>query len=225
MELRRKFFVKRSRPGYIMLLGGLLVLVFIGMVVYFMKMHGPVYEIGVGKSDIDPPWRQWEKMQIRYRKEPVGEPTVQQLQLSSRLEVIAHPQQDGKRRGRIEMLINTDGKIAGVWGGEYDISKDVDFQVMACKFEGNIDPEKVYYDEEGDNPTKLFFLARGLFSILETNDDSGQVRNVTGEAFVRGWLNPNRTIEGELILTSDEKNFHRYTWKALAKKPEKIPFF
>ncbi len=60
---RRQFV---ARGGYALVLG-LLVVFILGMIVYWTRMHGDVVEIGVGKSDINPPWRQWHKMKVRYR--------------------------------------------------------------------------------------------------------------------------------------------------------------
>ncbi|MEE9370795.1 MAG: hypothetical protein V3W45_04910 [Sedimentisphaerales bacterium] len=67
MEGRRKFFLSTERPGYALLLG-LLIVVVIGMVYYYMRMYGAVYQIGEGESDIMPPWRQWQRMQVRLHK-------------------------------------------------------------------------------------------------------------------------------------------------------------
>ena len=211
--------LQRSRGGYALLLG-LLITVVIGMIMYYTWMYGPVYQIGEGKSDINPPWRQWHKMQIKLRKEPIGLPTVEQPQLSEPLEVYAEPVQNGKDRGEIELIILTDETAQGGWSGEFSVKKAVDFQVMTCRFEGNIDPEQVYSDEEGEDPSKLFFIAKGHFAILEFNDDSGRVRNLMGNVYVRGWLGLDNAVSGEIIITSDEKNFDRYVWQGWAEEAE-----
>ena len=78
--------------------------------------------------------------------------------------------------------------MQGSWGGEFFINKDVDFQVMSCGFEGSIDPMQVYSNEGDEDPSKLFFIAKGHFMILETNNDNGRVRNLMGDAYARGWL-------------------------------------
>ena len=62
----------------------------------------------------------------------------------------------------------------------------------------------------------LFFLTRGGFVILETNDGNGQVRNLTGNVYARGWLDVEYGVIGEMIITSDERNFRRFTWKCKA---------
>jgi hypothetical protein len=40
-----------------------------------------------------------------------------------------------------------------------------------------------------------------------------------GDVYCRGWIGTDNNVTGELILTSDEKNFYLYTWQ---KKAEKI---
>ena len=186
------------------------------------RCNGAVYQIGEGESDIMPPWRQWQRMQVRLHKGPLGHPTAEQPQLSKPLKVEAKPEQDGKDRGEIKVVILPDGTVQGSWGGEFFINKDVDFQVMNCGFEGSIDPMQVYSNEVGEDPSKLFFIAKGHFMILETNNDNGRVRNLMGDAYARGWLGIDHSVSGEIIITSDERKFYCYTWRARAKETEPL---
>jgi len=112
-----------------------------------------------------------------------GSPSEHQPQLSKPLQVVVNTVQDGKDRGQINVVILPDGTMKGAWKGEFFINKDVDFQVMSCGFKGLIDPEQDFSDEKGEDPTKLFFIAKGHFMILETNSKSGKVRNLMGEAY------------------------------------------
>lgn len=211
--------LKCKGDGWVLLVG-LLILVMLGMVLFYVRMHGPVYEIGKGKSDITPPWRQWHKIQVRLRDGPLGNPTEEQPQLSKPLEIQARPVQDGNQRGEIRLMILADGTVQGMWGGEFFINKKVDFQVMNCRFEGMVDPEEVYEDEEGEDPSKLFFVAKGKFVILETNNDTGRVRNVVGDAYARGWLGLDDEVSGDVIITTDERKFYVYTWEGRAGEVE-----
>ena len=201
-----------KRSGYALLLG-LVIVVAIGMLIYYMNMYGPVREIGKGESNIEPPWRQWHKMQVRLHRWAVGEHRAEQPQLSEPLEVEAECLQDGENRGQIGMVILADGTVEGGWGGEFFINRDVEFQVMSCEFEGSIDPEHVYSDENGEDLSRLFFIAKGHFVILESNNDTGRTRSLTGDAYVRGWLDVDNWVEGEIILTSDKRSFYRYIWQ------------
>jgi len=204
------------------LLLGLLIVVAIGMYIYYLNMHGPVLEIGEGKSDIYPPWRQWHKMQVRLHREALGKPGAEQPQLAKPLEIEAEPMQDGENRGEIGMIIFADGTVQGGWSGEFRVNRDVEFQVMSCEFEGSIDPEQVYSDEDGQDPSRLFFITKGHFMILESNNDTGRVRSLTGEAYVRGWLDLENWASGEIIITSDKRSFHRYIWQGQAVEAEAV---
>jgi len=139
-------------------------------------------------------------------------PGEEQPQLSKPLGIVAKASEEDKPRGQLELLIMSDGSVQGHWGGQYRISKYVDYQVMGCQFKGLVDPEEVYSDDEGEDPSKLFFISKGPFSILETNDDNGKVRSLGGHIYVRGWLSLDNSIDGEIILTNDEQNFYLYTW-------------
>jgi hypothetical protein len=94
--------------------------------------------------------------------------------------------------------------------------------VMSCGFKGSIDPKEIYGKGGNEDPSKLFFITKGHFMILETNNKSGQVRNLQGDAYVRGWLGVDNAVSGEIIITSDKRNFYRYTWQGQAK--EEKPF-
>jgi len=171
-----------------------------------------------GTRSIEVPWRQWHKIQVRLRKGPLGPPTAEQPQVSKALSVAAKPNEDTQQRGQMKLFILPDGTVEGGWYGQFNISKEVDFQVMACQFKGLVDPEQVYSDEQGEDPSRLFFIAKGRFTILETNDDSGKVRKLSGNIYVRGWLGLDNLIEGEIILTADEKSLFLYTWMGKAEQ-------
>ncbi len=182
-------------------------------------MHGPVYQIGKGKSDIAVPWRQWHNFYVRTQKgRPPGLPGEDQPQISQALHVAARPNEDTQRRGQLAFTILPDGTVAGQWSGQFNISKYVDYQVMSCQFNGLVDPEQVYSDEQDEDPSKVFFITKGNFIILETNDGNGKVRKLSGNIYVRGWLGLDNVIDGEIILTTDEKNFNLYTWKGKAEQ-------
>lgn len=210
--------IEREHKGYALLLG-LLIVVVIGIIIYYARLHGPVYEIGKGESDINPPWRQWHKLNVRKEKgETIGKPSAQQPQIAQPMTVATYCTEtdNDKRRGDIVFSISDDGSVQGGWGGSFYLNRDVIFDVMACKFKGTIDPKEVYSGENGEDESKLFFIAKGPFSILETNHDTGKVRNIMGEAYLRGWMGTDYRVEGDLIITSDVKNFYRYIWKGQA---------
>ena len=214
---------RRVNPAGYALLLGLLIVVVIGMIIYFKFMYGPVYEIGAGKSDINPPWRQWEKLRIRMKRGPVGSPSIDQNQIKKPLLMESYCKQEDKDRGEIKVLIDSDGKIQGAWTGTFHMSKYVEFQVMFCDFKGTIDPQEIYSDPNGSDFSKLFFIATGPFTILEANNDTGIVRNLMGSVYVRGWLSRDNFVKGELIITVDNKNFYRFDFENRADSALALP--
>lgn len=216
--------IDRKRGGYALLLG-LLIVVIVGIIIYYYRLHGPVHEFGKGESDINPPWRQWHKMNVRFEKgEAIGKPTAEQPQIDKTLFVQANCYDEDKKCGNVQFFFEPDGTIKGGWSGMFYLSKDVHFQVMVCEFKGNIDPKEIFSDEKGPDFSTLFFITKGYFSILETNHDNGRVRNVMGEAYLRGWMKTDYSVEGDLVVTSDAKNFYRYTWKGQATEDLPSPF-
>ena len=218
MQNSRNLSRRAERTGSALLVG-LVILLIVGMLYWYKRMHGPVYQIGKGKSNIAVPWRQWHDIHVRTQKgHPPGEPTADQPQISESLAVSAKADEEGQRRGQLLLFFLPDGTIQGQWTGQFNISKDVDYQVMASQFKGLLDPEQLYADEQGEDPSKVFFITKGNFIILETNDDNGKVRKLSGNIYVRGWLSLDNMILGEIILTTDEKNFNLYTWQGKAEK-------
>ena len=95
----------RQRRGSVLLLG-LLVLVIVGMLFWYKRMHGPVYQICKGKSDIAVPWRQWHDIHVRTQKgHPPGKPAEQQAQIPKTLQIVAEPNEDGRQRGQLTLMI------------------------------------------------------------------------------------------------------------------------
>ena len=215
---------KRVNPAGYALLLGLLIVVVIGMIIYFKFMYGPVYEIGAGKSDINPPWRQWEKLRIRMKSEPVGKPSGEQNQIRNPLVMESYCKQADNPRGEIKVFFDSDGKIQGSWTGTFHMSKYIEFQVMFCNFKGTIDPQEIYSDPNGSDFSKLFFIATGSFTILEANNDTGTVRNLMGDAYIRGWLSRDNFVKGELIITADNKNFYLFSFENRADSGSSLSF-
>ena len=95
---------------------------------------------------------------------------------------------------------------------------------MAADVRGNIDPAKIYEDENGPDPSKLYFITKGDFLILEDRND-GRMRRVHGEIYVTGWFENDVSAHGELHITSDRKTQLVYTWRAGPGKPMKGAIF
>lgn len=148
-------------------------------------------------------------------------PKEHQPQLTETLRYKMHPEQNGFQCGNLNFLIQPDGIVKGVWNGEYeqhasgestDNSGTIHRVIMAASFIGNIDPSKPCFESGKRDPSKLYFIASGTFTLYETQTSAGYGRNVYGYVYVRGWLDPNDAGLGELIITENKKSFETFTW-------------
>jgi aspartyl aminopeptidase len=65
----------------------------------------------------------------------------------------------------------------------------------------------------------LYFLGKGKFMVHKTSADAKQYHIMGGDIYARGWLNPDLSVAGEIIITSDEKYSETFSFKAT--RPEK----
>ena len=135
-----------------------------------------------------------------------------QPQLTDTLRYKAQVEQGGQPRGEINVLIYPDGTVKGVWNGEYDRPDDVHCLVMAASFTGNIDPSKRFVKRD---PSKLYFITAGTSTLVETNLSTSRDSSISSFIYVRGWLDPNYAIIGELIITENKKTYETFSWDAL----------
>lgn len=193
-----------SRPAFVVLLV-LLVIVVVCALIWLDP------SALFNRSDPELPWN--EEFRIVKSDKDVPPPSEQQPQLTSFLEYNAEAQQQGKPRGQIGLLIHPDGRIKGGWGGEYKPQPEVTHEIFAGQFKGNIDPSKIYHDADGEDPTKLYFITKGRFLILETNWENNKVRKVAGRIYVTGWLDTEYNAAGKITITSDKRSFETFSWR------------
>ena len=158
------------------------------------------------------PWQEWK---IREASEqPPGELSKRQPALSKRLFFDTSARVQDETRGQIALIISPDGDVGGNWSGQYYKKPKINFDIMGGKFEGQVYPRKLYRDEKGEDPSKLYFIAKGQFVVAETNFDKGTVFHRGGDIYVRGWLNTDYSAAGTITITSDEKYSEQFDWKA-----------
>ena len=174
-------------------------------------------------SDADMPWN--EEHRLVKADEEVPRPIQQQPEILDNMVFRAEAAQDGKARGKIQLFLSTNGRIRGGWGGEYKPKPEITWEVVSAGFKGNIDPSKIYSDENGEDLTKLYFITKGRCIILETNSETHITRTRKGRIYVTGWLDREYNAVGEIIITSDKKSYRAYSWQDKGTKDEVIPDF
>ncbi len=205
-----------QRSGYALLLMLLLIVVLCSIIwLDPMALTG-----GKGKGM---PWNEESRI-VRYDKE-IQRPGQQQPAISDNLCFIAKIDEDANGSGGLELFILTDGRIKGVWGGTYKPKPEIMWEVVSAKFEGNIDPSKIYSDEGGKDPTKLYFIGTGKVLIMETNSKTNEVRTGNARLYVTGWLDSQYRAVGKATITSDKKKYVEYAWQSEGKKTMFVPEF
>ena len=165
------------------------------------------------------PWKEWR---LREKSEkPVPPISEKQAKLSAAIKFDMNARLLGTEdpRGDLVLFVSPEGQISGDWSGTYSNDKKDNFDVQGGRFDGKVFPGKIYRDEKGEDPSKLYFLGKGKFMVHKTSADAKQYRIIGGDIYVRGWLSPDLSVAGEIIITSDEKYFQTFSFKAA--RPEK----
>ena len=116
--------------------------------------------------------------------------------------------EDGQDRGRLSIEIDPAGLVAATWKASYKEGKyEKDFDATCV---GNIDAEKIYEDEDGEDPSKLFFITKGKFLLKAFRQ--GNAVPGGGEAYVVGWISSDGATNGTLVLAPTKKKTRIYEW-------------
>lgn len=164
------------------------------------------------------PWEEW-RLRAKSTK-AVPECSEEQPELAEMLGYNANVELSGSsdHRGEIQLVIRPDGTVMGSWGGNYYNNDKVNFDVQGGGFAGRVYPGKIYRDENGQDPSRLYFLAKGEFAIHETDFKKDRFHIRVGDIYVRGWLDSDHRVTCEIIITSDENYYECFDWQA---KPTK----
>ena len=218
-----KKFSKSSRSGYAILM--LLVVVAIGMIIYWIDINAL---FGRLPESVDPssshevlPWEKKESL-LKRGQEPDTNISEGQPVIDRDIFIEATVEQSNTT-GDFIVTISPDGKVAGGWYADYNKGTNPRMNyVMNAKFRGNVDPTAVFFDENGEDPTKLFFIAKGEISILASNFDGGGIQNSIQNIWVTGWLDPDYKAKGEMTLVTGRNTYQTFNWKSVPKSNKKL---
>jgi hypothetical protein len=206
----KKVLSKKNHLGYALLLMLLLIIVIGGLIwldptAFFRS------------SDPNLPWNEEFRLVAKDKEVP---PTTQaQPVIEDNLLLKSSLKKEDESRGSIGFVIKPDGRIEGSWAGEFHPEKKVLYELISGGFEGNIAPSKKFIDENGiEDPSKLYFFTKGGYFILVTDDNTGKVYKMTGDIYVRGWINPDYHATGEMIVTADKKTYKSFSWEGNLEK-------
>jgi hypothetical protein len=217
MRNKELFAKSQNRRGNAVI--GLIVILLLVGVVYgvqrYRKSHTPDPDTA---KDLTP-WKEW---QLREKSEKLVPPiSEKQAKIPSLIKFDMNARLPGTEdsRGELAIFISPEGHVTGDWSGIYSNAKRDNFDVQVGRFEGKVFPGKICLDEKGEDQSKLYFLAKGKFMIHKTSADAKQYHIMGGDIYIRGWLSPDLSVAGEIIITSDEKYSETFDFKAV--RPEK----
>ena len=193
---------------------GLLIVIILVLAVLFGQWY---LKRTVKDPDLAEGLMPWEEWRLREKStKPVPECSEEQAELSEALGYHVNIELSGssESRGEIRLTIHPSGKVIGLWSGNYYNRDKVNFDVQGGSFAGRVYPGKIYRDENGEDASKLYFLAKGKFAIHETDFSKDRFHIRVGDIYVRGWLDTDHRITSEIMITSDEDYFESFSWEA-----------
>ncbi len=206
---------KTNRSGSALLL--ILVVVAIGAVLYFIDLNAifstlPASENPASSHEVLP-WEHKEKLLMSGREPDIGL-SQDQPSIDNGIGIIATVEQSNTTRDFI-VNIAPDGTVQGGWYADYNKGRKPRMNyVMSAGFNGNIDPTVIFFDENGEDSTKLFFVAKGEISILASDLDGGSVHNSIQDIWVSGWVDKEQEAKGEMLLVTGRKSYQTFNWES-----------
>lgn len=194
----------------------ILVVIAIGLILSFIDFSALFPKPDPDTAEGLAPWQEWRLRQENVLAEP-QQSSEAQPKITKSLKYDTNAWLDDASRGEIGLTIVPDGTVVGGWHGTYHTEKKEQCDIQGGGFAGMVYPAKIYRDENGENPSKLYFLAKGGFAFHKFK--AGKFRIVEGGLYVNGWLASDYSVKGKITITSDEKYFETFDFKArLLKK-------
>lgn len=205
--------LKANRPGFLLLM--VLVSIAIGAIIIYFAGFSSFFEDlpTTDRFGDNLPW--YEDFRLLEPGQEPEEPWPEQPSIEKIIEYDTNAYLDKYPRAEIGIALYPDGTVAGRWYGLYNKTRQINVQIMGGDFQGNIDPSCIYQEGEDDeDPSKLYFIAKGKFLLLKTNYEDNKVNNQAGDIYVTGWLDSDYKIMGKITITSNKKYFEVFTYEA-----------
>jgi len=160
------------------------------------------------------PWKEWKLRESSTDPKPLQGTSEEQPDITKGLQYDVNVTWQNESRGELFLIVQSDGMVYGGWSGHYHKEQaKLTIDVQDGAFTGYVCPLKIYQDENGRDPSKLYFIANGSFLIHEY-DMKSKYRIVTGDLYVTGWIEADYTVSGNVIITSDGMHFETYDYTA-----------
>ncbi len=195
----------RHPKGFVAVLA-LLVVVAIGLVIYFMyantifKPTGSLNKI-YGDSKSVKPWL--EEDRIAADGEIVDMPRSPKPLIREVKEFSLPVNRNGKPRGEIELTFHDNGRISGMWKSQFEESSQTRSYIGG--FDGNVDTEKTFRRKDFVRESYLYFIAKGPYTNVLRDEKNRMISQEQGTMYVTGYLTPDYTFQaGTITLTTDK---------------------
>jgi hypothetical protein len=195
-------------------------------IVIFLKWYlkSPVQDPDL--YDYPEAWKEWRaREKIKKPDQPLSaeQPALTEL---LKYDTTLSDIENKEPRGEMLLFVVPGGGVSGGWHGLYWKTRTVNIQLMKGGFEGKVYPAKIYRNENGEeDPSMLYMMAKGSFTALKTDTKKGRVSHIGGDIYVRGWLNPEYVLTGEVTVTSFGESVEKFTWKSHSPDRQSLFFF
>lgn len=194
-----------------------IVVVVIIVIVFFIKSTVnfglPICENPASSHEVLP-WQEAERL-VSSGETPNSEVSAEQPAIDQRI-VISATIKQSNTIGDFFFMIGPSGTVTGAWVADYNKGDKPRMNyVMNAEFKGNIDPDNIYFDENGEDSGKLFMIAKGEIYIMVSNFDTESVRHNVQDIWVSGWIDKDLKAEGEMVLITGRKTYQVFNWKSV----------
>lgn len=223
MRNKELFPESRSRRGDALIF--LLIALILGTAIYGLQRYMKSHTL---KQDPDTaqdltPWKEWRLREKSEKPVPPISETQAKISKTIRFDTNVYLPGTNDPRGELTLYFSPQGIISGTWSGVYYNDKKDNFDVQPSHFDGRVFPGKIYRDKKGEDPSKLYFLSAGNFMIHKVSAETKEYRILGGAIYVRGWLNPDLSVTGEIIITGDETYSDTFSFKTARPEEHVLP--
>lgn len=149
----------------------------------------------------------------------VKKPKAPKPLLTERFEIAGPAERAGQPRGQVQIILDTDGRVKAAWATEY--SSEGKTHKINAEMAGNVNVKMDYQNANGQDETRLFFIAKGPYEHQTSAYGSATyISQEKGTAWLTGWLMPDRTAEGFVTITTDQKWSAEFAFEASHRNPD-----
>ncbi len=189
--------------------GSALIALLVGMVILLILYAIDFRAIfGTGRLPAAPeevPWRQEHR--LAGPDQHIKLPSPPKPAIDENFTILAPVTRNDAPRGDITIDFTDMGEITGTWSCQYQ--HETRHYAFDANFAGNIDITKKFIDESGTDKSKLFFIAKGIYTKKFAAPHTVNPSAETGTIYVTGFLDKNYQAQGAITITTDQ------TWSAV----------